>query len=169
MGIQRADIEKFINGNQDAIEKVYLEYKNLMFFVVSTYISNTDDAEDIVNESFLKCIANKDKILNPNNIKSYFVSICRNAAIDFLKEQNKVIYTDVIEELYSENDKTNDILNMLEPFLTNKETIVVYYKIAFDYSWKELSNMTGIPISSARLIYKQALCKLKKNKDKLGN
>ena len=54
---------------------------------------------------------------------------------------------------------------MLEPFLTNKETIVVYYKIAFDYSWKELSEMTGIPISSARLIFKQAIHKLKKNKE----
>lgn len=165
MSLPKSVINSFLKGEKDAIEKVYLEYKNLMFFVVSAYVSNAEDVEDIVNESFLKCIENKGKIFNKNNIKSYLVSICRNAAIDFLKEQNKVIYTDIIEELYNDNDKTNNVLNMLEPFLTNKETIVVYYKIAFDYSWKELSEMTGVPISSARLIFKQAIHKLKKNKE----
>ena len=64
--------------------------------------------------------------------------------------------------MYGEEDKTNDVLNLLEPVLTNKEVIVIYYKIIFDYSWNEIVKEAGIPLSTARLIYKKAKEKLKK-------
>ena len=42
------------------------------------------------------------------------------------------------------------------------EVIVIYYKIIFDYSWNEIVKEAGIPLSTARLIYKKAKEKLKK-------
>ena len=55
--------------------------------------------------------------------------------------------------MYGESDKNNDVLNILEPLLSNKEVIVVYYKAIFEMTWDS---------STARLIYKQAKDKLKK-------
>ena len=161
MSIKKHDIDYFIQGKQEAIEKVYFEYKNLIFFIVSTYVENKDDVEDLVNESFLKLLENKTKILNKGNLKTYLVSISKNLAIDYLRKRKKEIYIESIDDLYGEEDSSNNLLNTIEPYLNNKEAIIVCYRIVFKYSWKELAEITGIPNSSARLIYSRAIKKLR--------
>ena len=64
--------------------------------------------------------------------------------------------------MYGEEDKKNVLLNILEPLLSDKEAIVTYYRAVFSYSWKEIVEMTGIPESTARLLYRQAKEKLRK-------
>ena len=70
--------------------------------------------------------------------------------------------SEVVEEMYGEHDQYNVMLNLLEPLLTNKETIVTYYRAVFEYSWSEIVEMTGIPESTARAIYASAKEKLRK-------
>ena len=50
----------------------------------------------------------------------------------------------------------------IEPLLSNKETIIVYYRAVFDYSWSEIVELTGIPESTARRIYTNAKERLRK-------
>ena len=64
--------------------------------------------------------------------------------------------------MYGDDDRTNDFLSLIEPLLSNKETIVVYYKIGFSYTWQEISEETGISVSSVRRLYDSAKEKLKK-------
>lgn len=51
---------------------------------------------------------------------------------------------------------------MIEPLLSNKETIIVYLRVIYSYSWNEIVEETGIPESSARKIYSGAMDKLRK-------
>ena len=51
---------------------------------------------------------------------------------------------------------------MIEPLLSNKETIIVYLRAIHSYSWEEIVEETGIPESSARRIYSIAKEKLRK-------
>ena len=67
-----------------------------------------------------------------------------------------------MDEIYGLEDRGNAVLDMLEPLLSNKETIVIYYKAVFSYTWEEIQEETGIPISTARLLYKTAKEKLRK-------
>lgn len=107
-------------------------------------------------------LENRAKIGGPKDLKQFICAIAKNESINFLKKDNRFLKTELIDEMYGEEDKTSDVLNLLEPVLTNKELIVVYYKIIFDYSWDEILKETGIPSSTARLIYKKAKEKLKK-------
>ena len=70
--------------------------------------------------------------------------------------------SDVIDEMYGEEDKTNVLLSTLEPLLTNKETIVTYLKVGFSYTWEEIAEETGISVSTARRIYEGAKEKRKR-------
>lgn len=162
MGISKGVALDFIAGNKNAIEKVYLEYKNLMFFVIASYISFKSDIDDILSESFIKAIEHRNQITDPSNLKAFLVSIARNQALDFLKKNRPVPCSDVLDEIYGEDDRSNDFLSLIEPLLTNKETIVVYYKIGFSYTWPEITKETGIPESTARRLYASAKEKLKK-------
>ena len=162
MSISEKTIHAFILGNEDAIGKVYDEYKNLMYFIIANYISLPEDCEDVLSESFIKAINHRRDLKEPNKIKSFLTTIARNTALDFLKKSKEIVNSEVVEEMYGEQDQYNVMLNLLEPLLTNKETIVTYYRAVFEYSWSEIVELTGIPESSARAIYASAKEKLRK-------
>ena len=130
MSISKQVVQSFILGNEDAIGKVYDEYKNLMYFIIASYISLPEDCEDVLSESFIKAMNHRADLKDPNNIKSFLASIARNTALDFLKK-SKETPTDLIDDIYGTNDQYNVMLNLLEPLLTNKETIVTYYRAVF--------------------------------------
>ena len=161
MSISIQVVQSFILGNEDAIGKVYDEYKNLMYFIIASYISLPEDCEDVLSESFMKAMEHRADLKDPKNIKSFLASIARNTALDFLKK-SKEVPTDLIDDMYGTTDQYNVMLNLLEPLLTNKETIVVYYRAVFSYSWSEIVELTGIKESTARAIYASAKEKLRR-------
>ena len=162
MSISKQTIQAFILGQEDAIGKVYDEYKNLMYFIIASYISLPEDCEDVLSEAFIKAIEHRGDLKDPSKIKSFLSTIAKNTALDFLKKNKEIPNSEIIEEMYGENDQYNVMLNLLEPLLTNKETIVTYYRAVFSYSWQEIVEITGIPESSARAIYASAKEKLRK-------
>ena len=162
MSISKETIQAFIQGQEDAIGKVYDEYKNLMYFVIANYISLPEDCEDVLSEAFIKALNHRHDLKEEGKIKTYLSTIARNTALDFLKKKKEAPCSDIIDEMYGEEDSYNVMLNMLEPLLTNKETIVVYYKAVFEHTWSEIVNLTGIKESTARKIYSDALTKLRK-------
>ena len=162
MSISKFTFIKFTRGEQKAIEKVYLEYKNLMYFVIVSYVPNKLDVEDILSDSFIKAVEHREEVRNPDSLKAYLAKIAKNEALNFLKQQREVPSSDVIEEMYGEDDRSNTLLSTLEPLLTNKETIVIYLKVGFSYTWEEISEETGISVSTARRLYDSAKEKLRK-------
>ena len=152
----------FIHGDELATQEVYEEFRNLAYFVIATYISNADDCNDVLSNTFLRVLENRQSIENVKNLKQFICTTAKNEAINFMKKEYRSVPTDLIDEMYGSADKSNDVLNLLEPLLTNKEVIVVYYKVIFEMTWEEITRETGIPSSSARLIYKQAKAKLRK-------
>ena len=162
MSISNITFTRFTRGEERAIEKVYLEYKNLMYFIIASYVPNKFDVEDILSESFIKAIEHREEVKKPESLKSYLAEIAKNQALNFLKSQREVPSSDIIDEMYGEEDRSNTLLSTLEPLLTNKETIVTYLKVGFSYTWEEIAKETGISVSSARRIYEGAKEKLRK-------
>ena len=162
MAISKRTIKNFISGKQEAIEKVYLEFKNLMYFVIASYVNNQDDCDDILSEAFLKAVEHRKELMDPDKIKTFLCTIAKNHAINYQKKNRCIPSSDIIDEIYGEEDRINPILNIIEPLLSNKETIIVYLRAIHSYSWKEIQGETGIPESTARRIYNNAKNKLRK-------
>ena len=152
----------FVNGEEDAITNVYLEYKNLLYFVIAQYVDDKDDCNDVLSDAFLKAVNHSKDIKEPSKLKTFLCTIAKNEAINFAKKKKELPNSLLVEEMYGVEDRSNNVLDILEPLLSNKETIVVYYKAVFSYTWDEIYEETGIPSSTARLIYKNAKEKLRK-------
>ena len=75
MGISKHVAIAFINGEQEAIGQVYVEYKNLMYFIIASYIDNQSDCDDVLSESFLKALEHRQDIKSPENLKSFLCTI----------------------------------------------------------------------------------------------
>ena len=101
MSISNITFQRFTRGEEKAIEKVYLEYKNLMYFIIASYVPNKFDVEDILSDSFIKAVEHREEVKKPESLKSYLAQIAKNQALNFFKGgKNK---TAIIASL--DNDK----------------------------------------------------------------
>ena len=161
MRISNKILQKFQEGDELATSIVFEEYKNLLYFIIASYVSIKEDCDDILNDTYLKILENRKSINDISKLKTFMTTIAKNEALQFLRKQ-KPTFVDNIDEIYGENDRENELLNLFGTSLTNKETIVVYYRAVFSYKWEEISLQTKIPISTLKVIYSKAIEKLRK-------
>lgn len=72
--------------NQDIQLIWHRFHKELKQFIVSK-VGNTTDADDILQDTFVKIIQNIEKVQNAKNLKQYLFGIVRNTTIDHFRNQ----------------------------------------------------------------------------------
>lgn len=81
-------------------EQIYLEYRDLMFYIANRILHNQQDSEDVVHEAFLKIIKIIGQIDNPKcpKTKNLTVIIVERVAIDLWRRRQKIQYVSMDEE-----------------------------------------------------------------------
>ena len=103
-------------------EKIYKQYRNLMFYVAFNLLGNEQDAEDSVHTAFVKIaenLQNLSEVICPKT-KSYVVIVTENKAINMLRQRNR-------HEVQSLDD-------LPENFKTLISNIAVYMPIGCSYA-----------------------------------
>ena len=77
--------------NREFVNNIYVNYSKLMFKCAHHFFEKKEDAEDIVQLSFIKINKNLNKIrqLNGNSLASYIVSIVKHTAIDQIRRNQR--------------------------------------------------------------------------------
>ena len=90
-------------------EKIYYEYRALMFHIANKILNNEQDAEDAVQTCFLKIAERYERYrYQPNeNMIRLGCTVVRHAAIDMVREKEmKMTFTD---EIFSWEDSVPDV------------------------------------------------------------
>lgn len=129
--------------------KLFEEYitKNIdsVYRFAYTYVKNTDDAEDIVNESVAKAMGALHSLRNTDRIKPWFYKIISNTAISFLRTKNKYIF--MPEESFEQigcDDYTNITFNSIIEKLDIKYREIIVLRFLEDMTLKEISDTLKI-------------------------
>lgn len=146
--------EQLVKDQLDGLD-VYV-----LFNVSMSILHNTADAEDAVQETFVRIISNLSKIdcANEKRSKAYIFVVTRNICYDILRKKHKVVFLEDDRELVDTNAVDNteiltDVLTvqnnikMLSPLLKNVSTL--YY--AEEFTVEQISGMLDI---SAESVYK---------------
>ena len=144
-------------SEKDLIERIYIDYKNLMYYVAYEILQNPQKAEDAVHDSFVKIIGKKNKLneLLCPQIKSLCVIVCRNTALNMLRDERK--FFDVTEEFIEEIPHSQNLEDIVENQIeedaivkkilslptTYRDVLYLYYE--FEYKVKEGSRPQGTP------------------------
>ncbi len=152
----------------DKSEK-FLEYRNLIFSIAYDMLGSVDDAEDIVNEVYLKWMSiNSEEI---KQIKAYLVKIATNMSINYLKSARKkreqysgVWLPEPIERQYeTQPDKPVEVyyslsigMLMLLEKLTAIERAVFLLREVFSYDYSEISEIINKSEDNCRQIFRRA-------------
>ena len=74
--------------NQVQFEKLYSEYKTLVFNVALNYLQNLEDAEEITQDVFVKVYHSLENFNQKSSYKTWIYRITINQCLDFIKKKN---------------------------------------------------------------------------------
>ncbi len=170
--IQEADrilIKDALEGKQRAYDVLIKKYRGSVYNLVHRMIENRQEAEDIVQETFIKAF-NALKTFNEEfAFSTWLFKIATNNCIDTLRKRKLQTYSidtpvqtkdgevsrDVADEIYSpeqftiSGESTSIILESVES-LPNKYQLVINMRHKEDRSYEEISELLKIPIGTVK-------------------
>jgi RNA polymerase sigma factor, sigma-70 family len=164
MNVSIRTATNFIRGDDVAAAEVYQAYRKLPYFIIVAYVKTKEDAEDVYQETFTRVLTNRSTIASPSALHSYLCQTARNCAIDCAKNKEENLNPEV-EESLGENEPT-PLESLLPLNLSVEEKTIAGYRIGFGLSWKEISELISIPMSTAKLHYHEAKKKIKETYSK---
>ena len=164
-------------GNMVAFDAIYEKYCRRLFGFVIRYVKQETDAEEIVQDVFLKIWENREKINAYSSFESYLFTISYNSAISLLRKrihEKKYLdhlkylqHEDIMDELTDElcfkelNNKIQSLLNELTP--RQKEIFMLSREEGLTHD--EIAKKLGISVNTVKNHIVTALNFLKSNID----
>ena len=98
-------MQRITDKDPAAFNEVYDKLYRKLFFFAKSLIGNTEEARDIVAESFIKLWAQKNNFSNMAHLQVYFYTVIKNACIDYLRRnklrtkiENHLIKSEIVHE-----------------------------------------------------------------------
>lgn len=133
------------NKSEDKVIIFIIENKESFYRLAFSYVKNTEDALDIVQESIEKAILAKESLRDNQSIKSWFYKIVVHTSLDFLRKNKKLSLVDKGTLAYlssGKDDAYQDIdLNRSLGELPMKYRIVIILKFFEDLKIDEVAEI----------------------------
>lgn len=165
-----------IDGNRQMQELLYKKFSAKMYGVCLRYSGNADDANDLLQEGFIKVFKNLQKFRGEGSFEGWIRRIFVNTSIEHFRKKIKLYnVTEVQENTIEDTD-----LNILDT-LAAKDIILLVnelspgYKTVFNmhviegYSHKEIADILGINEGTSKSQLARAKGVLKKSVENMLN
>lgn len=132
-------------------EELYKRFSSKMYAVCLRYASNSDDAQDILQDGFVKIFKNLEKFRGEGSFEGWVRRIFVNTAIEHLRKKTPMVSIGEKEEralpLSEKNALDNlaekDILALIQQLSPGYRTVFNMYVIE-GYTHKDIGEILGI-------------------------
>jgi len=162
-------IQGCLNGNRQMQEFLYKKFSPKMYGVCLRYAGNTEDANDILQEGFIKIFKNIGKFRSEGSFEGWIRRIFVNTSIEHFRKKVKLYNVTEVQENTIE-DKELDALDLLDAkdIISIVNELSPGYKAVFNmhiiegYSHKEIAGILGITEGTSKSQLARAKGVLKK-------
>ena len=172
-------VQDFLKGDSFAFEKLLLRHKNRIYAFIISKVRNSDLADDIFQDTFIKVInsLNKGKYNEEGKFLPWMMRIAHNLVIDYFRKDAKMRMVransdfdifDILddgnknqEEIMINNQVNSDLLKLIKQ-LPSDQMEVLKLRYFEDMSFKKISDITGVSINTALGRMRYALINLRK-------
>lgn len=165
--IDLLNVQAAMKGNQKAFEKLFLRYKDAIFYFLLRIVNNRTDAEDLTLECFGKAFRNINQYSTKYAFSTWLFRIASNTSIDFIRKKKKsIIKLETKDEsnmdLPSYESKTpspeQQIINKQNAKymrqkvsqLKDRYRILIELRYFKEYSYEEIAQEMDLPIGTIK-------------------
>lgn len=133
------------------LERLYLEYRSVMFCAANEILHNEHEAEDAVQQAFMKIAENLDKVPDElsNKTKAFVVTIAENTAIDRYRKLKRHGDCELCEEACGIEANSADELVSCILKLPARYRQFILLKYYHGYSTREIAKLLGMSSAAA--------------------
>lgn len=157
-------IESVLRGNDNDFSLLVDRYKDKAFNLLSYMLKNQLDAQEVLQDSFLKAYKSLRSFRRESSFSTWFYKIVYNTALTFLNSKRKKIddvsdsiddynYLGAEETVYEKDNKT---LNEVVEKLPVKYALVVIMFYLDGMSLSEISTVFNTSISNVKVLLHRA-------------
>lgn len=161
-------ISESIAGNSKMQKILYQQFAVNMYYVCLRYVKNTADAEDVLQEGFIKIFKNLDKYKEEGSFEGWVRKIITRTAISYLRD-NKKYRTHIDIENAIEDKESNildkiaekEIVDMVTNFPPVVKKIFMLHVIE-GYNHREIAALLGCNESTSKSQYYRSRVRIQK-------
>jgi len=163
---------------KEEFEKTVFVLKDKLFRFARSILSDTADAEDVVQELMINFWSKRNELKKLKNIDSYAMRSVKNMSLDKLKhykvrqnkmkdikELNPLIYNDIT----GEQNEMNTLIKQTIDTLPDKQKLVMHLRDIEGYSFEEMEAVLEMNIVALRVNLSRARKKVKEEILKIVN
>jgi RNA polymerase sigma factor (sigma-70 family) len=172
-------VSLYIAGNENAFELLVNRHKNKVFTTILLIVKDTDTAEDLLQDTFIKAIhtMKTGRYNEEGKFSSWICRIAHNLAIDFFRKEkrspminiedssnifNTLSFSEESIESIQIKEETHERLRELIQQLPDAQKEVLIMRHYADMSFQEIAETTGVSINTALGRMRYALINLRK-------
>jgi RNA polymerase sigma-70 factor (ECF subfamily) len=158
------------NKDKAAQKMLYEHYASHVYGICLRYAKNTQDAEDLMQDSFVKILKNITRYKDYGSFTGWLTRVAVNTAISFYRKKIRHMTSPDTDAVNKEADKPFfvDVHLFAEDIVTEIKSLPDGYRMVFNlyaiegYDHNEIGEMLGIAASSSRSQYFRARKMLQK-------
>jgi len=160
-------IEECIKGDSKSQFRLYNQYSKAMYNLAYRITNNREDAEDILQDTFVECFRNIASFRFESTFGAWLKTILINRSINHLRKKkiNLVLHENLPETAYDEEQEpvydTSKIFKAIELLPDGYRVILTLYLLE-GYDHTEISQILGVSESTSKSQYSRAKEKLRK-------
>jgi len=160
---------------QDLREKAFRElittYKERLYWHIRKIVLNHDDADDVLQNTFIKVFRNIDKFQGESKLYTWMYRIATNESITFINKKAKKLQvtseevqqaalSNLKEDVYFEGNEIQLKLQRAITSLPQKQQLVFNMKYFDDITYEELSTILDTSVGGLKSSYHIAVKKI---------
>ncbi|MGG4146358.1 sigma-70 family RNA polymerase sigma factor [Paenibacillus algorifonticola] len=153
-------------GNGQDYLTLFQKHEEAVYRIAFIYVKNQEDALDVVQETAYRSFKSISKLKDARYFKTWLIKIAISCSIDLLRKRQKMLqlqpeYQDLIQEPSNMDISLTLSLRELIETLDKDEKSVIMLRFYQDFTLREVKDILGIPLGTAKTILYRALRKLR--------
>lgn len=153
-------VNKLLERDEEAFKTIFYVYRDRIFYIAYKLTRNKFDAEDCVQDIFVKVLDNLYKY-DPtrHTFTSWIITLAKNQVLDYIKlkkihEGKCFINSSLVDCTYVNNNFENSVLlSEVESIVGEIEYQILLFKIGFELTFIEIARLLEMSPSKAKRLY----------------
>lgn len=165
-------IKKAIDGNRSAWLKLVRRYEKRVFSYALRMVSNTDDAQDLMQDTFLAVFRNLNSFRGDSAFKSWLLKIAHYRCIEFYRRRKNTVDIESVPEAFNEagencpelsvvtQQQGSEVIRAMSQLPVNQR-VVIEMKFFQYLTFDDIAQQLGISTSTVKSRLYAGLGKMK--------